>query len=192
MSLDYKIVPLHKKIKVNSKIPNFLPQPCFRLCIIAPSFSGKSTLIQNLLQKKFGYKKYFSDNIFLFSKTSDVNDEYDELINEKNIKNCMDYDFLDELIKEQEENINNYEKYNTNCLLIFDDMITDLNNNDEMMKKLFFMGRHYLFSIIITSQTYHGLPKNYRLNCSHMIIYLLPDKDIKSIIDEISIKKINF
>ncbi len=43
----------------------------------------------------------------------------------------MDYDFLDELIKEQEENINNYEKYNTNCLLIFDDMITDLNNNDE-------------------------------------------------------------
>ncbi len=68
MSLDYKIVPLHKKIKVNSKIPNFLPQPCFRLCIIAPSFSGKSTLIQNLLQKNLVIKNILVTTFFYFLK----------------------------------------------------------------------------------------------------------------------------
>ncbi len=79
MSLDYKIVPLHKKIKVNSKIPNFLPQPCFRLCIIAPSFSGKSTLIQNLLQKKYIILLRLSNNYknyYCFSKNNNKSFRY--------------------------------------------------------------------------------------------------------------------
>jgi hypothetical protein len=189
---EYKITPINKIIKIKTSIPKHMPQPIFRLAIYANSFSGKSTLICNLLKKnKFGYNKYFGDNIFLFSKTIDADDTYDCLdLKPENIKNNVDIPFIEEMINEQTENIKKYGKqHSPPCLLIFEDLVTDITNNDDIMKRIFFQGRHFLFNIIITSQTYHALPKNYRLNTTHIVLYQLPDKDIKSIIDEISISK---
>jgi hypothetical protein len=108
----FEITALNKIINVKSKIPNFMPYPPFRMCVYANSFSGKSTMICNILKKKqFGYKDYFKDNIFLLSKTVEQDDIYNCLkLKEENIKKSFDEDFINSMMEEQEENIKNMVK----------------------------------------------------------------------------------
>lgn len=59
----YEIKP-YKKVDEDKKgklIPDHLPHHPFRWLIIAPSYSGKSVMVSNLLSNSnFGYKNYFS------------------------------------------------------------------------------------------------------------------------------------
>ncbi len=192
---EYKITVFKSKNKDTTpiKIPKFLPQPSFRLGIIAPSFSGKSNLIVNMLKKNnFKYNKLFKKNIFLFSKTAKLDDIYDQLkISKNNILDTFDKKFINELMNEQKEIIENGD-IPQHILLILDDIITDLKNDDELLQQLFFNSRHYKFSIIITSQAYHKMPKNVRLNLSHIILFKIPDDDSKQVYKELPISKVIF
>ena len=48
----------------------FMPQPPFRLIVCGASHSGKSNMIKNMITlDEYGYKAYFGDDIFVFSKT---------------------------------------------------------------------------------------------------------------------------
>jgi hypothetical protein len=66
MKNDYKITVFKTDNKKDTKIkiPSFLPQIPFRLSIFAPSYSGKTMLIVNMLFKKSFKYKEFSEKIF--------------------------------------------------------------------------------------------------------------------------------
>ncbi len=57
--------------------------------------------------------------------------------------------------------------------MIFDDVVLQIKNTKEnILKKIFFYGRKYKISCIITSQKYIALPPDYRLNASQYIYFL--------------------
>jgi hypothetical protein len=94
-------------------------------------------------------------------------------------------------MNEQKEHIINSDEI-SNILIIIDDLITELNNCDKLLKELFFTSRHYKISLIITSQAYHSCPKSVRLNFSHIILFKIPEDDMKEVNKELPISKIIF
>ena len=66
MTLEIK--PIKTSFKEKHDIPDILPQPAFRLILVAPSSSGKTTLVNNLLTRpEFGYKKLFKKKKIIFT-----------------------------------------------------------------------------------------------------------------------------
>jgi hypothetical protein len=191
MKEDLKIrcIKTKNKVLTKYKIPSIMPQLQFRMGIIAPSYSGKSNLIVNLLKNPvFKYNKIYGKNIFIFSKTASFDDIYEQLkLPKDNIVDNFDEDYINDILDEQVEYIKNDNA--PNILFIIDDLISDLDNSNQLIKKLFFNGRHYKMSIIITSQSYHKMPKDVRLNLSHLILFKIPDDDIKSVYKELPLNK---
>jgi hypothetical protein len=74
-------------------------------------------------------------------------------------------------------------------LLILDDMITAesaINNkNNNLLKRLFFQGRHYKISLILVSQKLKAISASMRINASHLICFNLNNrKEEKDSLDE--------
>ena len=75
-------------------------------------------------------------------------------------------------------NIMYYSKAQPNgVLIILDDMITSekaINKKtNSLLKTLFYQGRHYKVSLILTSQKLKDIPLGMRLNCTHLICFNL-------------------
>ena len=173
MSLAIK--PIHEEKSDKLNIPDRLPQPPFRMILVACSNSGKTTVINNLLShKQFGYKQLFKKNIFLFSPSAHYDTALDNLnLKEKNIREKFDQEFIDEIVQDQKEVINEHGKANApHILFIFDDVVLEMpKTKDSPLKKLFFYGRKYKISLMITTQKYRLLDPAYRLNASHWIYF---------------------
>ena len=127
----------------NHNIPSFMMQLPFRLIVIAPTSSGKSTMIHNLLSKsQFNYKQVFKNNIFLFSPSNNFDEVLDSLkIKDENKKDFMDEEFIENIMEEQKELIekNNKSKA-THILMIFDDVVLQIKNTKEnILKKNIFL-----------------------------------------------------
>jgi hypothetical protein len=163
-----------------------MPQPPFRLCLIGSSHSGKSNVIKNLLTRdEFGYSHHFKKNMFIISKTLLLDDTYADL----SLPKTHLYTSWQPSIIEQ---IMNYSKKQKNgVLLIIDDMISDAEcfnkKQSNLLTTLFYMGRHYGISLIITSQKFHGIPSSMLSNASHMILFRLKtQREIDSFYDSIT------
>ena len=106
-----KIAPLIKEEKVDWPHTT-LPQPPFRLVVVAPSSSGKSIMISNMISSdNFPYKKYFGDNIFIFSPTFKMGSmEGMTNIKKNNIFDTFDTEILNSIIKEQKDLVETYGK----------------------------------------------------------------------------------
>ena len=187
MSNDLKVVNLNMKQNDphplhHALLPN--PRECFRLIIFSPSNSGKSNLIKNIISlDNFGYNRYYKTNIFLFSQTLTL----DKIWTDLNIPTSNLYDHYDEeLIK----NIMHYsQKTSDGVLLILDDMITAetaFNNKKcNLLKTLFFQGRHYKVSLILVSQKLKEIPASMRVNASHLICFDLKNaKEERDFLEE--------
>jgi hypothetical protein len=91
---------------------------------------------------------------------SHVHDEYDEQL----IRNIMHYSKLQA----------------SGTLLILDDMITSEvafnNKKGNLLKTLFYQGRHFKVSLILVSQKLKEVPPGLRLNASHIICFNLKNK----------------
>jgi hypothetical protein len=62
----------------------------FRLIVIAPTSSGKSTMIHHILSKsQFGYKKVFKNNVFLFSPSNNFDEVLYSLQSKMKIKKIL-------------------------------------------------------------------------------------------------------
>ena len=77
----------------------------------------------------------------------------------------------------------NTEEYNTNkkrkTLTEFDDMIADMLINiklNPIVTKLFFRGRKLNISLGFITQSYFKVPKEVRLNTTHLFIMRIPSK----------------
>jgi hypothetical protein len=192
MSKDIKLNPLEilsvkqAKTDIKTKVPKPLPysngKP-FTLCITAPSASGKSVLLVNLLYRY--YKPEF-DEIYYISPT---------IMHDKTLENNVKTD--DEIIKiYEEEDLNNIDevlkhivdeigKEEKKVLIILDDMIAYFKNQS-YLNKIVALSRHYDVSFIITCQAYMSFPNILRKNASHHIIFrIFNKKDLEAIEDEI-------
>ena len=75
----------------------------------------------------------------------------------------------------------NIEDYNPikkrKVLIIFDDMISDMINNNKLNPTgLFIRGRKLNISIVFITQSYFKVPKDVRLNSTHFFIMKIPNK----------------
>lgn len=178
MSTELSIVNLHDTKQPAHPFPhNFLPDPqkCFRMLIFSPSNSGKSNLIKNLItRKEFGYTSYYKNNIFLFSPTIHIDPIWQNL----SLPKTHLYDDWDEKIV---ENIMAYASKQGGALLVLDDMITSSDaingKRGNLLKKLFYQGRHHKISIILVSQKLKDIPLGMRINATHVICFDLRNKN---------------
>lgn len=199
MSKDIKINPLEilpvKQAKVDkkTKVPKPLPysdgKP-FTLCIIAPSASGKSVLLVNLIYRY--YKQEFDEIIYIsptinHDKTLENNVKNDEEI--VKIHDEEDLNNIDHILKQLVEEQDKEEKKTK--LIILDDMIAYFKNQS-YLNKIPALSRHYNISFIITSQT-AMIPNLIRKNASHYVIYrIFNKKDLETIDEEIGINYEDF
>lgn len=152
----------------------------FRAMIYAPSYSGKTTLITNMIKdKNTNIKPTFKKNIFVFQPTAFSDKSYEGLVPEKNIFEDYDESVIGEIMKESKQLIRGSEAVKGSkkfpVLMIFDDAILEMDNNRKgLMSLLFTKGRHYNISVILTSQQAKLAIPTWRLNASHNI--LLPQK----------------
>ena len=68
---------------------------------------------------------------------------------------------------------------NRKILIVFDDMIADMINNKELnpvVTELFIRGRKLNISIVFITQSYFKVPKDVRLNSTHVFIIKIPNK----------------
>jgi hypothetical protein len=150
------------------------------------SHSGKSNCIKNLITRpEFGYSKHFGKNIFIISKTLLLDDTYSDLdLPKSHLYNSWQPEIIEEIME--------YSKKQKNgVLMLIDDMISDSNvfnkKQDNLLTTLFFMGRHFGISLIITSQKYHSIPSGMLSNASQLILFRLKtQREIDSFYDSIT------
>jgi hypothetical protein len=147
----------------------------FRIMFYAPSYSGKTTLITELLKNpETTLKKQFKKNIFVFMPTSFSDKSYEGLVKDDNIFDKYDESIIKDIVKESKELIESKGKKHP-VLMIFDDAILETDNNRRgLMSLLFTKGRHYNISLIVTTQQAKLALPTLRLNASHN--FILPQK----------------
>ena len=78
------------------------------------------------------------------------------------------------------KNINNYNANQENkILIVFDDMIANMINNKRLnstVTELFIRGRKLNISLVFITQSYFKVPKDVRLNTTHVFIMKIPNK----------------
>lgn len=191
MSKDLKILQVKKLYKADEypKIKHPLPKPPFTMCLVAPTKSGKSNLIVNLLKNSyFGYDDVF-DEIYYISPTVGI-DETLRSINEDEeiikIDEEDDLKFLDDILNDIVKNQKSKSKEEREPVLIVLDDCLDYLKKSKRLDSLPSYSRHYNISIIITSQVYNALPTKLRKNAScYLIARIYNNKDLQNIEEEI-------
>lgn len=185
MSLDIQGIDL-KQDKVKNPIDTRIPTPPFRIIIIAPSFSGKSNLIANIIRSKRFYRGFFK-YVHFFSKTFQADRLWVQKFktSEDFVKDNLDVQYIENIIEFQEKLKENNEPMEHH-LFILDDLANEIKDSkNDIITKLFFRGRHHLISTIITAQSYKSLAKNLRTNASALIFFKQANnKEITSIAEE--------
>ena len=150
----------------------------FRSLVVAPSGSGKSNFITNLISL-FCKGRGTYDNIYIFCK-------------------CKDeplYRYLADKSKGLIEVFENLEKLPAlndlnackQTLIIFDDMVTDIKKHP-IISEYFIRGRKKGASIMFLSQSFYNTPKIIRQNVNYVVILKLGGtRDINSLLREVSI-----
>jgi hypothetical protein len=170
-----------KKYCVKADNPNYdlhhFETP-FRSLVVAPSGSGKSNFITNLISLFCKGKGTF-DSIFIFCKSRDeplyqfLSDKSKGLIEVH--EDLLKLPALNELNPSQQ------------TLLIFDDFITDIKKFP-IISEYFIRGRKRGCSLMFLSQSYYNTPKIIRQNINYCVILKLGGtRDVNSILRECSI-----
>jgi hypothetical protein len=191
MSNNLKILQVKKLFKSDEypKIKHPLPKPPFTLALIAPTKSGKSNLIVNLLKNSyFGYDDIFKE-IYYISPTVGI-DETLRSINEDDdiikIDQEEDLQYLDDILNDIVKSQKSKSKEEREPVLIVLDDCLDYLKKSKRLDSLPSYSRHYNISIIITTQVYNALPTKLRKNASaYLIARIYNNKDLQNIEEEI-------
>ena len=199
-------IPTIKPIKLKeyevkqSKYDN-VPKLPARAMILAPSGSGKSILIQNMILDI--YKGCFN-RIYIIS--SSINSDHtwqpvkkyikDEIRpNEKEKIYFEDYDpdELEKIIKTQQKVIeylkDKNEKKLFQILIVLDDVIDNpqLCRHSKLLEMLYCRGRHLMISTITSTQTYKAINPICRKNVLDLFIFKLRNQaDLDAVMEELS------
>lgn len=172
------------------QIPEPLLQPPFTVCLIAPTKSGKSTVITNLLKNALmGYNDNVFSEIYYISPTIPFDKTLKSIFDDEEIIKITDEDdlihldsILSELIKAQKEKDEDEREH---ILIILDDCL-DYLKKSKKLDSLPSYSRHFKISIILTCQVYNLVGVKFRKNVSSLIIgRIYNQKDIQNIEEEI-------
>jgi hypothetical protein len=169
---ELDILPLKVKQRNNAKwadIDHIISHP-FTMNILAPSRSGKSVVITNLLYNKdFNFKKRF-DKIIFISPTILIDPSLEFARDDEDIIHIHEQKYLDNL-DSVIENIFEKQKEDPeeSTLLIIDDALLYLRSKALMYATT--RNRHYNLSIIISSQAYKKIDPVIRNNATHWLLF---------------------
>jgi hypothetical protein len=176
-----KIINLYehmpKEFLDNADNPNFhlhkLKLP-FRMCIVAPSGSGKTNFLINLLKLFCSGDKGTFKTIQIITKNKDeplyrwVSSVCEQIIITEGLSTTP---ALDKFDKEK------------NHLVVFDDLV--LSKDLSMVENYYIRARKLNCSVIFISQSYFRIPKIIRNNCSYMVLLKLSgNREINMILSE--------
>jgi hypothetical protein len=183
-----EIIPL--PIKTPDKLHSYLPSQ--HMLITAPTASGKTVLLINMIgRKKFPYLKYY-EKIHVFSPTVEIDNSWNLLKNIKNspyvLKEDMDIDYIYDLIARQEEDIlllgKNKAKHH---LLVIDDHGGDMKSSkNRFMVSLLMRLRHSNIHLWLTTQSYRAIPRGMRLQFAYHIIFRVSPQELEIIANEVN------
>lgn len=144
-----------------------------RMCVVAPSGSGKTNFLVNLISLFSQGKGTFAD-ITILTRNKD-----EPLYNFLNSK-CPEIS-----IKEGLSNIPPLDKFDKkeNHLVVFDDLV--LAKDLSPVENYYIRARKMNCSVIFLSQSYFRIPKIIRNNCSYMVILKLSgNREVNMILSE--------
>lgn len=144
-----------------------------RCIICGPSGVGKTNVIVNLLENPNGLK---FENVYIYSKSL-FQPKYvylRSLLSSIKGMGCYLYSSNEEVIP--------IERVKRNSIFIFDDVISDKQNN---MRDYFCMGRHKDVDSFYLSQSYAHIPKHLiRENANLIILFRQDDMNLKHIYND--------
>lgn len=142
----------------------WLPPNPFRVLVCGASGTGKTNLIMNMISNLMDY-----DNLYIISKSLHDQPIYQHLFelseSDDSIK-C--YDNIEDFT------IDDIDPTHTN-VIIYDDVVTENNKNQQLIEKSFAYGRHKRASIMYLSQSVFATPIFIRKNCNSYCIFNLND-----------------
>ena len=159
------------------------------LLVVGRSGSGKSSVISYMANNENFIKGFYND-VYLMSPTCEIDDLCKTLkIPKKNmIKNNFE-ESLTKILDSQEQHIKNKGIKKTGeknkVLIILDDIISDPKFlKSDAMVKLATMGRHFLISSVINTQSYTKVPRVIRLQSNGIILFPSSNNEIKLVADD--------
>ena len=165
-----------KRFLDNVENPNFhlhnLKLP-FRMCIVAPSGSGKTNFLVNLLALFCDGDGTFADMIIITRNKDEplyrwITDKCDQIRIVEGLHNTPKLDQMDK--KE-------------NHLVVWDDLV--LSKDLSMVENYYIRARKLNCSVIFISQSYFKIPKLIRNNCSYMVLLKLSgQREVNIILSE--------
>ena len=178
---DGKIVNMYEKIpkeyldKVDN--PNFhlhkLKIP-FRMCVVAPSGSGKTNFLVNLIHLFSCGDKGTFQTITIITRNADeplykwIQSKCDQIIIKEGLSNTPQLDKFDK---------------DFNHLVVWDDLV--LSKDLTMVEQYYIRARKLNVSVIFISQSYFRIPKIIRNNCSYMVLLKLSgNREVNVILSE--------
>ena len=152
------------------------------ICLCAKRNSGKSQLMRYIIMmSKHQFKK-----IFVICPTEQINRFYQGLVDEKNIFESYNEEWIQKLMKElSKANDGKKDSDASHILLILDDCCSDTNfHQSKTFKQLFTKGRHYKISLMITAQYPYHIPPICRVNCDYICVGKLNTQGIEILTKE--------
>lgn len=171
----YEKIP--KEMLDSAENPNFnihhLKIP-FRMCVVAPSGSGKTNFLVNLIHLfSQGRNGTFAD-ITIITRNKDeplynfLTTKCDQIQVKEGIHNLPQLDKMDKKV---------------NHLVCFDDLV--LSKDQSAIENYYIRARKLNCSVIYLSQSYFRIPKVIRNNCSYMVILKLSgNREVNMILSE--------
>jgi hypothetical protein len=155
----YEIIPKKyiNKVENNNYHLHNIELP-FRMCIVAPSGSGKTNFLLNLIKIMSVNKGTFAD-IFVITANKD-----------EPLYNYLEGEIDGIYIKEGLSNLPNLDDFDKeyNHLVVLDDMITQ--KNLKPICDYFIRARKQNVSVVFLSQSYYAIPKVIRLNSNYLVL----------------------
>ena len=147
----------------------------FRMAVVAPSGSGKTNFVCNLL-------KVFSKNPGTFADVYIITANKDEPL-----YNYLEGEFNGQIrVKEGLNSLPRLDDFDKkeNHLVIIDDLV--LEKNLDAVKKYFIRARKLNVSVAFLSQSYFDIPTIIRKNCTYLVVMDLggSNREIKAIMSE--------
>lgn len=171
----YERIPEHFLEKVNN--PNFhihkLKIP-MRMCVVAPSGSGKTNFLVNLIEVFSRGNEGTFQSITIITRNKDeplyrwLETLSDQIVIKEGINNTPPLDKFDK-------------EYNH--LVVWDDLV--LTKDLSMVEQYYIRARKLNVSVIFLSQSFFRIPKIIRNNCSYMVLLKLSgNREVNIILSE--------
>ena len=190
LNLKVKAVKTKKEEVTKNNQWAVIPSYLSRTLFVGGTMSGKSNLIYSLLSERKFLKNYY-DHIEIWNPNLSIDDSIKVLgLPDENLHEDFDEGFVNELYEQALEAKKIHDGFkcsNRRALFVFDDLCDDPKfTKSQVLKKLFFKGRHPGLTVWIGSQYLRSVPKPLRANSQHLLLFKPTKNDIEIIEQELN------